>query len=153
MTIELTAEAAQHLATDLDGRLLRIAFTTGCGGSGYRLSYADAPNDGDEIVSVDGVRVALDDMSASKLDGAVISIRVTASSQPGAITNKVHIASLGSTDLQPNNDDAAGSVTIYDPARCTAAAPVLLEPAEDAVLDAQPAHFAWTASADGARYV
>ena len=72
MNISLSPQAAQHLSTDLDGRLLRIAFTTGCGGSGYRLSYAEAPNDGDEVVNVNGLRVALDDMAASRLDGAVI---------------------------------------------------------------------------------
>ena len=72
MTLSLSPEAAQHLKTELDGRLLRIAFTTGCGGSGYRLAYADVPNDGDAVLDIDGVRVALDDMSASKLDGAVI---------------------------------------------------------------------------------
>jgi Fe-S cluster assembly iron-binding protein IscA len=73
MNIDLSPEAAQHLRDELNGRLLRVSFTTGCGGSGYRLSYADAPVDGDSIVSVDGVRVALDDMAASKLDGAVIT--------------------------------------------------------------------------------
>ena len=73
MNIELTPEAAQHLQSDLDGRVLRIAFTTGCGGSGYRLAYAEGPLDGDAVVSVDGIRVALDDMAASQLDGAVIS--------------------------------------------------------------------------------
>jgi uncharacterized repeat protein (TIGR01451 family) len=83
----------------------------------------------------------------------VISIRVTAPSQPGAIANKVHVASLGSFDPNAANDDATGNVRIYDPARCTAAAPALLSPADNAVLDAQPAHFAWTASADGALYV
>ena len=73
MNIKLSPDAARHLKTDLAGRLLRISFTTGCGGSGYRLAYADAANDGDAIVSVDGIRVALDDMAASKLDGAVIT--------------------------------------------------------------------------------
>ena len=72
MNISLSPEAASHLAHDLDGRLLRIAFTTGCGGSGYRLSYASDAADGDEVISVDGVRVALDTMAASRLDGAVI---------------------------------------------------------------------------------
>ena len=72
MNLSLSSEAAQHLSSDLDGRMLRIAFTTGCGGSGYRLSYADGPNDGDKIVTIDGLRVALDDMSAARLDGAVI---------------------------------------------------------------------------------
>lgn len=73
MNISLSSEAKQHLSHDLDGRLLRIAFTTGCGGSGYRLSYASEPNDGDKVVQLDGVRIALDDMSASRLDGAVIN--------------------------------------------------------------------------------
>lgn len=72
MNLTLAPEAAAHLKSDLAGRTLRIAFTTGCGGSGYRLAYADAPNDGDRIVQLDGIRVALDDMSASRLDGAVI---------------------------------------------------------------------------------
>jgi len=72
MNLSLSPEAAQHLGRDLSGRMLRIAFTTGCGGSGYRLSYADEPAEGDEIVAVDGVNVALDSMAASRLDGAVI---------------------------------------------------------------------------------
>jgi Fe-S cluster assembly iron-binding protein IscA len=72
MTLSLSPEAAEHLGRDLAGRILRIAFTTGCGGSGYRLSWADEAVEGDEIVSVDGVSVALDSMAASRLDGAVI---------------------------------------------------------------------------------
>ena len=73
MNLSLTADAAEHLAHDLGDRVLRIAFTTGCGGSGYRLSYAESANDGDHIENIDGIRVALDDMAASKLDGAVIT--------------------------------------------------------------------------------
>ena len=73
MNLELSPDAAKHLQKELAGRLLRISFTTGCGGSGYRLAYADAANDGDAIVSIGGIRVALDDMAASKLDGAVIA--------------------------------------------------------------------------------
>ncbi len=72
MNISLSPEAAEHLGRDLDGRALRIAFTTGCGGSGYRLSYADEPIADDEVLSVDGVTLALDTMAASRLDGAVI---------------------------------------------------------------------------------
>ena len=72
MNLSLSPEAASHLSRDLDGRMLRIAFTTGCGGSGYRLSYASDASDGDEVLDVDGIRVALDAMSASRLDGAVI---------------------------------------------------------------------------------
>jgi len=72
MNLSMTEAAAEHLRSDLDGRVLRIAFTTGCGGSGYRLAWADAPIDGDRVVDVSGIPVALDDMSASRLDGAVI---------------------------------------------------------------------------------
>ncbi|HEX7830578.1 MAG TPA: iron-sulfur cluster assembly accessory protein [Thermoanaerobaculia bacterium] len=71
MNITLSPEAAAHLS-DAGGRLLRIAFTTGCGGSGYRLSFADGPNDDDRVFDVNGIQVALDDMAASRLDGAVI---------------------------------------------------------------------------------
>ena len=72
MNISLSPAAAQHLAHDGEGRLLRIAFTTGCGGSGYRLSYASEAADGDEVATIDGVPIALDSMAASRLDGAVI---------------------------------------------------------------------------------
>ena len=72
MNITLSPSAAEHLAQDADGRILRIAFTTGCGGSGYRLSYASEVADGDEVARVDGVPIALDSMAASRLDGAVI---------------------------------------------------------------------------------
>ena len=72
MNLSLSPDAAEHLSHDLGSRVLRIAFTTGCGGSGYRLSYADEPIDGDAVLDIDGVRVALDDMAASRLDGAVI---------------------------------------------------------------------------------
>ncbi|HET7712098.1 MAG TPA: iron-sulfur cluster biosynthesis family protein [Thermoanaerobaculia bacterium] len=73
MNISLTPEAARHLSDDAGARLLRIAFTTGCGGSGYRLSFADEPAAGDRIEQVDGIRVALDSMAASRLEGAVIA--------------------------------------------------------------------------------
>jgi Fe-S cluster assembly iron-binding protein IscA len=72
MNLSITQTAAEHLQRELDGRILRIAFTTGCGGSGYRLAYADGPYDDDEVVDANGIRVALDNMSASRLDGAVI---------------------------------------------------------------------------------
>lgn len=72
MNLSITQVAAQHLQRELDGRILRIAFTTGCGGSGYRLAYAEGPLDGDEIIDANGIPVALDNMSASRLDGAVI---------------------------------------------------------------------------------
>jgi Fe-S cluster assembly iron-binding protein IscA len=70
--LTLSPDAAAHLRQELGDRWLRIAFTTGCGGSGYRLSFADEPLEDDVTIQREGVRVALDDMSASKLDGAVI---------------------------------------------------------------------------------
>jgi Fe-S cluster assembly iron-binding protein IscA len=72
MNITISPEATSHLKSDLAGRVLRIAFTTGCGGSGYRLGYAPEPVDSDEVIALDGIRVALDSMAASRLDGAVI---------------------------------------------------------------------------------
>ncbi|MFP5245687.1 MAG: HesB/IscA family protein, partial [Thermoanaerobaculia bacterium] len=72
MNISLSPEAAAHLSHDAGGRVLRIAFTTGCGGSGYRLSYAAEPTSDDAVLQLDGVTVALDTMAASRLDGAVI---------------------------------------------------------------------------------
>ena len=73
MNLSLSPDAAEHLSHDLGSRVLRIAFTTGCGGSGYRLHFAWEPNDGDQIVKIGDVSVALDDMSYSRLDGAVIT--------------------------------------------------------------------------------
>jgi Fe-S cluster assembly iron-binding protein IscA len=75
--ISITTEAAARLAEELDGRILRVAFTTGCGGSGFRLASADAPADGDVVVEIGAIQVALDDMSACKLDGAVIEYNET----------------------------------------------------------------------------
>ena len=72
MNLQLSPEAAAHLQHELGDRVLRIAFTLGCGGSGYRLSYAPEPVDDDQVVSIDGIRVALDSMSAARLDGARI---------------------------------------------------------------------------------
>jgi len=72
VNIELTGEARQLLVEELDGRILRISFTTGCGGSGYRLASADGPQEGDTTLEIDGVTIALDDMAAKNLEGAVI---------------------------------------------------------------------------------
>lgn len=72
MNISLSPEAAESLRNEIGGRVLRIAFTTGCGGSGYRLSWEQAPLDGDVVTELAGVRVALDGMASTRLDGAVI---------------------------------------------------------------------------------
>lgn len=72
LSITVSPAAREHLTEELSDMLLRIAFTTGCGGSGYRLTSASSPQDGDVVLDLDGVKIALDDMSATKLDGAVI---------------------------------------------------------------------------------
>lgn len=74
MKITLSTEAATRLNEEEGERVLRIAFTTGCGGSGYRLSYVTEPAEDDHVLEVDGVTIALDGMAASKLDGAVIEL-------------------------------------------------------------------------------
>lgn len=71
--LTLTEAAAAHLREELGGRLLRIAFTTGCGGSGYRLGHATEAMEGDVELDLGGIRIALDSMAASRLDGAVIT--------------------------------------------------------------------------------
>lgn len=83
----------------------------------------------------------------------VIAIRVTAPSQPGTLVNKAHVTSIGSFDPVATNDDATNTAIVYQPARCTAAAPALVSPAEDAIVDSAAVNFAWTPSADGARYI
>jgi len=83
----------------------------------------------------------------------VIAIRVNAPSQRGTLVNRVHVDSLGSLDVTKNNDDATNSAVVYEPARCTAPVPALVSPAEDAIVDSAAVNFAWTPSADGARYV
>ena len=72
MKIELTSEARELLTEELEGRILRISFTTGCGGSGYRLASADGPQEGDVTLDIEGVTIALDNMASKKLEGAVI---------------------------------------------------------------------------------
>lgn len=72
MNISIDPAAAERLRDDLEGRLLRISFTTGCGGSGYRLASADEPATDDRTIELSGITVALDEMAASKLDGATI---------------------------------------------------------------------------------
>ncbi len=72
MNLSLAPEAAESLKNEGAARVLRIAFTTGCGGSGYRLSWENAPLEGDTVKEIDGVRVALDGMAHARLDGAVI---------------------------------------------------------------------------------
>ena len=82
----------------------------------------------------------------------VIAIRVTAPLQRGSLANKAHVTSLGSTDPESKNDNATLEHVVYEPARCTAAAPSLLEPAENAIVDTPLTHFTWSAVPGATRY-
>lgn len=73
-TITLAPGVAERLRTELDGRMLRISFTTGCGGSGYRLASSDEIIDGDHVIASDEIRIALDDMAFRNLHGARIVV-------------------------------------------------------------------------------
>ena len=70
--IEVASNAKTSLSAELDGRMLRISFTTGCGGSGYRLSSSADAVEGDTVIEVDSIRIALDSMAVRSLDGATI---------------------------------------------------------------------------------
>jgi Fe-S cluster assembly iron-binding protein IscA len=72
ISITIAPEAEEQLSAELQGALLRISFTTGCGGSGYRLASAAEPIEGDILVRAGSVQLALDEMAARNLDGAVI---------------------------------------------------------------------------------
>ncbi len=72
MNFSITPEARTILLDELDGKILRISFTTGCGGSGFRMASADGAENDDSVITVDDVTVALDSMSASQLTGATI---------------------------------------------------------------------------------
>jgi len=76
MTPAITLESgvAEKLRSELDGRILRISFTTGCGGSGYRLAFSDEIIDGDHVIASDEIRIALDDMAFRNLDGAKLVV-------------------------------------------------------------------------------
>ena len=53
--------------------VLVIRYVLGCGGSGYRITFAEkAPGEGTVVEAGGGLRVCLDDYARSRLDGAVL---------------------------------------------------------------------------------
>lgn len=53
--------------------VLVIRYVLGCGGSGYRITFAERVPDGGTVVEAGGgLRVCLDDYARSRLDGAVL---------------------------------------------------------------------------------
>lgn len=51
---------------------VQIAFTYGCGGAGFRVTFTDDPVDHHEVQEDQGVPIWLDSQSAAGLEGAVI---------------------------------------------------------------------------------
>ncbi len=51
---------------------VQIAFTYGCGGAGFRVTFTDDPADHHTVQEDRGVRLWLDSQGAAGLDGAVI---------------------------------------------------------------------------------
>ena len=78
-----------------------------------------------------------------------IDVSVIAPAAVGSIHATAHTESLGSLDLNGNNDNASADVMIYDPAACHAMTPLILGPADES---SQPAvvPLAWS-SVDGAQ--
>jgi len=51
---------------------IQIAFTYGCGGAGFRVTFTDEPVDHHTVQEDRGVCIWLDSQAAAGLDGAVI---------------------------------------------------------------------------------
>lgn len=81
--ITLTKEAASQLQNmleqkDLPGRGLRIFVQGGgCAGLQYGMLYEDKAQEGDTVLEVEGVRLFVDSLSATYLEGACIDYQET----------------------------------------------------------------------------
>jgi uncharacterized repeat protein (TIGR01451 family) len=168
------ASARAHLIVDLKVSVRAPAFVAAGQPFTYEVVVDDLANDNavgivmtntlPSGVTYSGTIAAGWNCSASKLGITcsaedltpgehVIAIRVTAPSQRGSLSNTAHVTSLGSSDPERNNNDATLETIVYDPARCTAASPALLAPAENATVDAALTHFAWSPVPGATRYV
>jgi len=74
-----------------------------------------------------------------------LSLHVVAPSAFGPINTLVSIVSNGSVDLNPANDRAAATTTVYDPAACAPASIQILQPGGDNAVVASPVRLAWSA--------
>ena len=77
MAIELTEEAARHVARELarrgHGEGLRVATKkSGCTGFAYVVDYADDIEPGDQVYESFGVKVVVDQVALPQLDGMTI---------------------------------------------------------------------------------
>lgn len=74
MAVELTENAAQHVAAMLDKRGhgvgLRLGTRkSGCSGFAYVVEYADAVGDNDQVFECHGVKIVVDSDSLASLEG------------------------------------------------------------------------------------
>ena len=75
--ISLTSSAAKRinviLAKQTDANMLRVAVDGGgCSGFSYRFEFAEAVNEDDIVVELDGAQVVIDEMSVEFLTGSEI---------------------------------------------------------------------------------
>ncbi len=76
--VQLTPQAAAKFQEMLEGEDrvgygLRLYVTGGgCAGYSYGMAFAEAPEEGDEVVETQGLRVFVDEESAPLVRGAVI---------------------------------------------------------------------------------
>ena len=75
--ISLTPSAAKRinviLAKQADANMLRVAVDGGgCSGFSYRFEFAEAVNEDDIVVELDGAQVVIDEMSVEFLTGSEI---------------------------------------------------------------------------------
>ncbi|MEE9381108.1 MAG: iron-sulfur cluster insertion protein ErpA [Hyphomonadaceae bacterium] len=75
--ISLTSSAAKRinviLAKQADANMLRVAVDGGgCSGFSYRFEFAEAVNEDDIVVELDGAQVVIDEMSVEFLTGSEI---------------------------------------------------------------------------------
>ena len=74
--LQISDQARRAFQEEASGaQVLRIAFAGGCGALGFRVALAGSPRDDDKLIELDGLRVALDSMAASRLKGALIDYR------------------------------------------------------------------------------
>ena len=74
MAVTLTEAAARHVQKYIDRRGKGIGLrhgekTTGCSGMAYKLEFADAVNEDDQVYESFGVKVIVDEKSLPYIDG------------------------------------------------------------------------------------
>ncbi len=74
----------------------------------------------------------------------IITIDVNAPATTGPIVNSVTVTSEESEDLNPENDNASATTTVYDPAACPVPKLLIVQPDGTGGPVASPARLSWT---------